>query len=221
MLWHKAIGAGGVGGGGPATLTFIGTSDYGASGTSHTYTSVDIGTATSDRIVIVVVHATGNTSGTTVTGVTLGGTSMTSAIATTNSFSTGSIHYLEVASGTSATIVASYSSLKARGTIAVYTLTDWSSATPSYTDSSTGTSTTRSVNMDIPTGSVAVYGLTAQASTVTSSYSDATETYDGDVGGAGTTTASGAYLYDAGTAHTETVTLSASQPGMLLGAVWS
>lgn len=225
MLWHKNQGAGGLVtapvGGGP-TLNFIGVTDSGSNSSTYTFSNVDIGTASSDRLVVVATHATGLTSDVTASSVTLGGTSMTSAASGFEANASLDLHYLTVTSGTTANIVATYSGNKSRCTIAVYTITGLNSSTPSDTGSSTNSDTAPTLTLDIPTGSIAVYAHTsANSSTTTVTYSSATEHYDQAIGGENTT-CSGASLADAGNAHTETATLAASKSSTILaGAVWS
>jgi hypothetical protein len=227
MLWHKNQGAGGLVtapvGGGP-TLNFIGTSDDGGNGPAYTFSNVDIGTASSDRLVVVACHATGNTGALNInlTSMTLGGSSMTNAAAFAEDTASVDLYYLTVTSGTTATIVATYPNQKRRCTIAVYTITGLNSSTPSDTGTSSNSDSAPTLTLDIPTGSIAVYAHTsASGSTTTVTYSSATEHYDQNIGGE-TTTASGASLADAGNAHTETATLAdTKERTVLIGAVWS
>jgi hypothetical protein len=227
MLWHKNQGAGGLVtapvGGGP-TLNFIGTSDNSGNGPAYTFSNVDIGTASSDRLVVVACHATGNTSAPNInlTSMTLGGSSMTNAAALAEDTASVDLYYLTVTSGTTATIVATYPQTKRRCTIAVYTITGLNSSTPSDTGTSNNSDTAPTLTLDIPTGSIAVYAHTsANNTTTTVTYSSATEHYDQAIGGE-STTASGASLADAGNAHTETATLAETKSRtVLIGAVWS
>lgn len=228
MLWHKNQGAGGLVtapvGGGP-TLNFIGTSDNGTNASTFTFSNVDIGTASSDRLVVIASHATGGASAgndASISSLTVGGTSMTKATSQFDDNASCDLYYLTVTSGTTATVVATYDKQKGRCTIGVYTITGLSSTTPSDTGTSINSDSAPSLTLDIPTGSIAVYAHTsANNATTTVSYSSATEHYDQGIGGENTT-ASGASLADAGNAHTETATLSDSKAGTaLIGAVWS
>lgn len=228
MLWHKNQGAGGLVtapvGGGP-TLNFIAATSSGTNTTTYTFNNVSIGTASSDRLVVIVAHAGGGGgagNNASITSLTLGGTSMTKATSLFDANASCDLYYLTVTSGTTATVVATYDKQKGRCTIGVYTITGLSSTTPSDTGTSNNSDTAPTLTLDIPTGSIAVYGHTSvNSNTTTVTYSSATEHYDQAIGD-GSNTASGASLADAGNAHTETATLANSKAGtVLIGAVWS
>lgn len=217
MLFHKIQGAGGTGK--ALNLTFIGTYPQGTDGSSFTFTGVDIGTPASDRLVIAVVHARGMASA-DLTGVTSSVGTVSIAVNSRNGVAQAAICYLAVASGTTANFTATYNGIKAGAELAIYTLTGWSSSTPSDTAFNSNSTATNSITLDIPSPSVAIYAYTRVSTTVTGTWSSATETYDSDIGNEGTTTAIGAYLFDAGLSHTETITVTGSQVNILVGAVW-
>ena len=99
MLWHKLQGAGG---GGISPFTGYNFTDRAVIASGTTFSSVDFGTAASDRSIIVFV-VTWNGS---VTGMTIGGVTATeiSGDVTTTSFH-GNAFYASVPTGTSGNIV--------------------------------------------------------------------------------------------------------------------
>lgn len=143
------------------TLTYIGTTDSGfRSGfTTYTFTSVNIGTAAVDRIVIVVMAANGGQSISQFTSCTIGGNaaSLVGAVSATNGEPVA-IAYLLVTSGTTADIVVNTSSGKSDFIIGVYTLTGYTSGTPENSGSvevSGGSAATQTFTPSL--GAVGVY----------------------------------------------------------------
>jgi len=137
-------------------LTFRFGSDVGSGLSTWTYTSVSIGAASFDRVVIVAFVGR-DLSTNFVTSATIGGSAATIAFATnTNSF--GSIMYLPVTSGTTADIVVNLGSgTSSGGAVYVWTLTGASSSTPSYTGSNTALSGVGSVSLTPASGSAPIF----------------------------------------------------------------
>jgi len=208
---------------GVQSVNFIDTYDSGGNGPAYTFNSVDIGTEASDRLVVVACHATGNTEAPDInlSSMTLNGSSMIKATALAEDTAAVDLYYLTVASGTSATIVATYPQTKRRCTIAVYTITGLGSDNPIDVNESANSDITPTLTLNIPTGAVAIYAHTsANTSNTTVTYSSATEHYDQVIGGENTT-CSGATLTSAGNAHTQTATLAAAKDKtVLIGATW-
>lgn len=144
----------------------------GSAGSSTSFSNVSIGTASSDRLVVVVV-TTGNGSNTTLptpTAVSIAGTNGTIHVSGGESEGTGgnanafAIASRLVTSGTTATI-----SITANGTVSscaiqVYTITGYQSATPVATYSGTNADPINLVFGSHPTG-VAVGGAIALSPT--------------------------------------------------------
>lgn len=154
--------------GGPPVLTFKDEKAHGAGGTSIQITDCDIGAASSDRYVLVCV----STSFTTVTGVTIGGTSA-NLVLNDGSNNTNDVRMFEllVTTGTTATIIATLASSVNKGAMQVYTLTGVSSISPTDTavvDNSTGVMT---LDSDIPSGdSIAVAVSSVRSKTATATW---------------------------------------------------
>lgn len=98
-----------------------------SSATTYTFNSCDIGTAASNRVVVVTVHASGNLfSSGSITSVTIAGTAATQAVQSpfNNNFTRSAVFYLPVATGTTATIVVNLTGgqTAARCVISTYSL---------------------------------------------------------------------------------------------------
>lgn len=120
------------------TATYIGTNNSTVAGSSFTFSSQGIGSAANDRIVVVAVHARGNS---TLNSLSVGGTNATQAVTQVNPGSgvrdVVSIYYIPVASGTTANIVATFSASTGRCAIGVYNINGAVGAVPLNTYTST------------------------------------------------------------------------------------
>ena len=122
--------------------TYITATDDAVDRTTYTFASQSIGTATNDRVVIVCV-AGGSTNNRTITGVTLGGTSMSVVVDNGNTNPCCAIYKLAVSSGTTASVVVTFSAGQTRCAIAIYSFTGWGNVTTYSTDNkATNTVTT-------------------------------------------------------------------------------
>ena len=203
------------------TSSYIGVNNNATTLTTYTFTGASIGTAASDRIVFVAVSATG-VSGVTLSSVTIGGNSASLINTGSAGFGTLGNAYLNVASGTTADIVVTLSGSQNRCSVDVYAVYG-SSGAPYDTDLLVQPSTvsTLDTTVNIPANAVAIYSFAASGGTVTSSYSSATENYDGLVGGS-STSRSGATKLGEALNHTETLTMSSTKSnGMFAATVWS
>jgi hypothetical protein len=218
--------AGASGAGGGISLDFITTVDEPNNLTTVTFNGVSIGAASSDRLVVAVFHATGGAaSSISKSSISINSTTPTDAIDISTFYSNINVAYLAVPSGTTADFSITYSNTKNRTTLAVYTLKNYTSATPTNTDSVVYATTTSTVSgpitLDIPQGSVALYSYNNGQGFETVTFSDATKNYNQQVGGEGTTCAGGV-LYDAGLAHDETATIGSARNGRAFsGVVWA
>lgn len=219
MLWQKVIGA--TAAATEIELSFIGTASDPANQTTYSLSSVAIGTPSANRLVVASVHSSGNSSGSTVTSVTLNGSAMTLAASRANSFGNVGIFYLDVAAGSIADFVVTFSDRKARMQISIYTLTGLSSFNPVDTNTAVGSSTSVSLTLNAPAPSASIFAFTQVSGTQTGSFSSAVETYDSGIASEGTT-AIGGFLIDAGSSHTETLTLTGTgNSHCFSGASWS
>lgn len=125
------------------TLSYIAAYTGGGGSFGSINQSVDIGTATSDRIVLVIINVQNNAAS-TISSVTIGGISASIFTpSTTNGINNSTIiAQAKVTTGTTATVTASVSPNSAYWGISVYTLTRYNSAIPVWTGtySSGGTS---------------------------------------------------------------------------------
>lgn len=161
MLWSKLSASNK-----PVVLTpsYKGAIGSSTSVSSLTQTNADIGTASSKRVVVVVTIGRANAT----TGVTIGGNAATK-ISTTEAVGTNrkcSIWYLNVTSGTTATIVATFaaSSSCAFFWYVIYPTT----ATPLASDVAEGNANTLTIsNLAKTEGGYVIAGLTENQSTGT------------------------------------------------------
>lgn len=188
------------------------------------FSGVDIGTASSTRLVVVACHITASTSIPSLNNVTIGGAGATIHVNVGDETSCAAIASLVVTSGATADIDLEMANTNAnRAQIDVYILDGYASSTPTDTasDSDNGAGTTISNTIDVESGGVAIFAATGQGTTRTHSWSSATEQYDDDVAGSGNNR-SGALLTGPVSSHTETVTLSGLTSGRrMVSAAWA
>ncbi len=107
-------------------LSFISSAQSTSSSSSYSFSSMSIGPARSDRVVIVCVGADAGSGSGTISSVTIGGitaTQIVSAASGTSGHSTAGIYAALVPTGTTATIVVNVSNSYSRCTVVVYTMT--------------------------------------------------------------------------------------------------
>lgn len=136
------------------TLTFIGSNNNTTGATTYTFTAESIGTATSDRV-IVVGAMLNSASARTVSSVTLGGNAMTSIVGT-SSASNCALFRIGVSAGTTADIVVTGSGASNGCFIVVYSLTGWGTVTTYASNSATGTGATASTTVDTASDGVVI-----------------------------------------------------------------
>lgn len=151
-----------------AQIEYITTVEDAGNLSTYTFTNASIGTATSDRLVVVVVTCAdtgGSTS--TLSSVTIGGSAATIHVSSgTSEFITAVASRL-VSSGTTATVVLNFANALGRGACQIYRVWNYNNATPNATATVGGTTnaSSRAVTVDIPaTGGVAVYGAMCDGS---------------------------------------------------------
>lgn len=192
MLFNKLLGANVAT---PVLLTYVGQVSSSSSNAVHNLLNVNIGTASTDRLVVCVcAGATGNARFNLVSA------SIAGIAATVNAFSpytssgagtcqTG-IFSRVVPLGTTANISVTWFD-KADGiNMAVYTLTNWQSATPVDTYSLlVGASSSITATLDTVAQGATIFVTGNSASGSRVSWSSATENYDGYAGNSSMATA--------------------------------
>lgn len=163
-------------------LTYIGTNTPTYISNVGTVSSANIGTAASNRLVVVVFYDLNQNASAMVS---IGGVSATiNAISNTPNLTTG-IASLVVPTGTTVSIAVTFSSSAGFGAFDVYTITGLSSTTPvgSGTDnaSSSGTATTSGTTLATSSGGVVVVGSQQYGGgSATSDTISGTESYNPD-----------------------------------------
>jgi hypothetical protein len=202
---------------GSVSVSYIGSASSGSTNSTYTFSATSIGTADTNRIVAVVVSATGGSTA-DVDSVTINGTTATTVNSTAFSFATIAVAYLSVPSGTSADIVVNLSASRARCAVDVYRVIGASTTLAANSVNSFPSSvTSASITTTIPSGGVAIYSIVTPGGTITYSWSSAIEDYDGNI--AGSTSRAGATKVGPATSHTETVTLTGSKSNFPLSVV--
>lgn len=145
------------------SLNYIGAVSDTGSATTYTFTAANIGTAASDRVIVVGVMLNSSTNR-TVSSVTLGGNAMTSIVGT-NSASNTALFRISVASGTTADIVVTGSGAANGCYVVVYSLTGWGTVT-TYDSNFAASSSAATISATINTVSGgAVIGIQNRFST--------------------------------------------------------
>lgn len=205
----------------PAAISFIGSTAIQGAG-PHTFTNHAIGTASSDRLVVVAVHAEAG-SGTMSASVTIGGVAATlvDQVATSTGGYVG-IFQRAVSSGTTATIVTTFSGASpARCIIGVWALTKLQSQTASATNkaSNGAAGTSLSTSISVPSKGVAVAAST-MGNNSNHTWTNASERYDQNAGG--TTGDSGGDASNSGATASITFTAAyaSADKRTLVAACW-
>lgn len=161
-------------GGGDLVLTYVSNANQSTSGTTHTYSSVAIGSAA--HVIIAVI---GNATVGTVDSATVDGVSAT---VTTRASDTPHCGWIAIANpnpGASVTITATFSASQARSAIVVWAATNLGSLTPHATDyDETLSSSVASVSLNVPAGGGATAITFNNALVTYDSWSGLTEDVD-------------------------------------------
>lgn len=202
---------------GSPVKTYIGSTASASDLTTYTFTDHAIGAAASDRLVVVVVHLSAAASR-TLSSLTIGGNSAT--INGTTNVGSGSgvltaIAYLQVTSGTTATIVVTASGGCLGCQIDVYSLTNLSSQTPQDADLAAVGSGPRSLTSTTTANGVVIAGATS-TTTHDFSWTGPTEDAESTVSGVSCGSAS---IIATGTSQSVSVT-SASGNIRLAACSW-
>jgi hypothetical protein len=164
----------------PFGLSYIGSNNSTTAGSSFTFTSQSIGAADPTRIVVVALAAGPNAA--TVSNVTIGGTNANHA---TSSYQTASdnsslsdIWYLAVSSGTTATIVVTFSGSENRCLIEIYGIIGTGSGFSAGGGAgSSWTVSSLSASVSIPSGGGAI-AVAGTHSTITGAFTPTNLTMD-------------------------------------------
>jgi len=133
------------------TLTFLQYLSNTAGQSSYTFTSANLGTATSDRVILVCPFGSSG-SNHSINSVTLGGNAMTSVVSVSGVQQPTGIYRISVPSGTTANIVVSFSITTTRCGIAMYSLTGYGTVTNYDTASNSTTAASNTVTIDTLSG---------------------------------------------------------------------
>lgn len=140
----------------PIAITYLNTNVDTAIKTTYTFSSVNLGDAATDRVIIVGIGGTSGSSR-SISSVTIGGVSATaSATANTSWAIVNSIWYAAVPSGTTGDIVITFSGSMAQCVVNTFRMTGQTSNTPATTGTDTTGSTTSDPNINVTAGDVIV-----------------------------------------------------------------
>lgn len=210
LIGNLLMGAGIV----PVTVTWASSAKSTSALTTYTFSSLSIGTASSDRKIIVNVHAEANGAGTalSVSSLTVDGISATLLVAfpTTDGSDrvAQEVWIASVPTGTTGNVVVTMAAGITRCGVGVFATTGASStASATYTS----TADPLSVSASCQSGGAIIGGAVAQGGSTSFTWAGITERYDEVVGGA--TYQSGASL--AFTAAQSGLTVSATGSGTL------
>jgi hypothetical protein len=152
--------------------------------TVYTFTDHAIGTAAADRLVVVVTGAEEASLAHAPTACTIGGNAADLVVVSDGANREGSgIFSLVVATGTTATIVVTFSATVDRGRIEVYTITGYASSTAHDTDRVSATAASISLTLDVPENGVAIAGIFKATANQAVAWTNADEDSDINVEG--------------------------------------
>lgn len=171
----------GFGGTLPIVLAYVSTAESGSNLSTYTFSGQSIGTASSNRLVVVAVATSdaSSESGSLPDGVTIGG----SSAALIFGFASGSnerqavsFWYLKVPADTTADIVVSMSDAQVRCAIAVYRVTGGRTALANKSSAGNSSTTTNpSTSISYSTSNVGISGIIGQGTSSFSWGSNASE----------------------------------------------
>jgi hypothetical protein len=202
----------------PLTVNYTDSDTDGANSGTYTFTNKSIGTAASGRYVIVVAIGFDGVSN-TFTSCTVAGNATTRVLSRGSNQEFGAIFVTNspVASGTTATIVVNNSGTANRCAIAVYTVADLPSITPSATVNVQETDPSEGIS--VVAGGVIIAGAGC-TSTGTATWTNMTENADLSVESANRATFAS---HSASTTETRTISVdfSSSSNDFMIAAAWT
>lgn len=197
---------------GPVAIVYESTNSTDSGAATYTYTAQGIGTAASDRVVVVGIW--GRDAGTTadISSVTIGGSAATQIVkARVNPVNTNiaAIYALLVTTGTTADIVLNFNETMVRAGIIVWKMTGHGGvATADFTATDVTSSDPLSTTIDVPANGAAVaIAVNGSGSSNTTTWTGLTEAIDSVIG---TNTMTGA-----------NADFVAAQTGLSVQADWS
>jgi len=140
----------------PIAITYLQNSNDTVNRTTYTFSSVNLGDAATDRVIIVGIGGTSGSSR-SISSVTIGGVSATAAATANISWAiVNSIWYAAVPSGTTGDIVITFSAVMVQCVVNAFRMTGQTSNTPANTGTDTTGSTTSDPNINVTAGDVIV-----------------------------------------------------------------
>lgn len=214
---------------GGITITELADLQNTANLTTYTYSSVDIGAASADRLIVVIGSGYRNSTGfAAVNSVSVAGTSLTELHDLQDTPPGGSfqrlhffMYYGLVTSGTSGDVVVGYNSTFSDNMTSVISITGLTSATPTDSSSSSSADNTTSktvTDITIPTDGIGIFATSFRATTsLTATVTNATKLFDHK----GLELNVLAYSTDAGTPSVQTSVANSTSRAFSASAAWS
>jgi hypothetical protein len=141
-------------------LTYITGASSTANNTTYSFGTISIGTASADRLVVVVAGGHTGSGSFSVSSCSIGGTAATRVVTSSGAAASSAIFQLGVASGTSASISVTWSGGQGRALIFVYRITGLISQTATGNNNTSGTnSTSLSTTLATSGAGVVIAGL--------------------------------------------------------------
>lgn len=216
----------------PTVIQYVGFVDggspAGSTGSSFTFNSTNI---SGPGLIVISVSAEGSTAAYTVTGVTVNGASATVVSNPTpvlggNYTSAGLFQYV-VASGTTANIVATFSTTINRTRLGIWRITDYVSTTPIATSTTNipGGGTSINTTLTSMQKGAAIVGVCTTGDVTPHTWTNLTENFDGAIASSvvGTGTNASGASGNAVNGNNITITTSAASTGqalILTAAAW-
>lgn len=218
----NGFNAGGVS---PATVTFLQCAEDASDASTYTFTSQNVGTASSDRYTIVGIGGDDNATVWDISSVTVGGNSATEAVdyGGVSSLNNTAIYYIANPTGTSQTIVVNTSEAINHLQICVWQANNIQTGTPFATNTGFDTAAAAfHMDLNIPANGAAVGVCSTQAGSQTFTWTGLTERIDDPAIGAEANSYTAADLNQGGTASTPlSITCDATGSADTSGAVAS
>lgn len=193
------------------SITYNGSASNDTNITTYTFTSVSIGTAATNRIVMVAVTSSSGTPARTITSATIAGVSATVLDVNTSFTNRTAFIYANIPTGTTATIVVTFSGAMTRCAVGSYSLYNLKST--NYIDSGTGSfSGTASATVSVPADGIVIAGIVQISNSNPFTWTNVDENYDIPLD-AGTAEISGASRQVTTGNNSYTVTATATGSG--------
>lgn len=224
--------AGGGGGGSAFSSTFVSHGEDTAGGTTVTYncgSSCAFGATDTNRLMVVVVcdrNTVTNSTGNSVTALTVGGTSASQVASAAGQSSAGfqmsDIWQATGVAGTSGNIVVTWANSSTRGSVGVYRVITATTARTSANGTAGTSGNSLNTSITVPSGGagISVYGNRAPGNANNITWTNATSDYNADQIGANTTCGSATSSSAGATTVTASISGSASTDVAMSSATW-